>query len=159
MSQGSVYDPSTLLEREIAGYRDLLQLLEAEQQALRVADADVLARLVQSKLRQVNHLQDFAAERVSALVSTGCEETAAGIRRWLAGGATPSAASDQWSLLVALAAGAQRQNDLNQRLALVQQRHVDRALAALWQAAGRASVYGADGRSQHNATSRALAAI
>jgi hypothetical protein len=36
---------------------------------------------------------------------------------------------------------------------------VDRAMAALWGAAGRADTYGADGRAQHHAAPRAVTSI
>ena len=152
-------DPSTLLAREIEGYRSLILLLGSEQDVLRIADADALGQVVQAKLQKVSELQAMALARVRALAVSGCDESAAGIKRWLGSGQDPRTAGEQWALLVGLAAGAQRSNDLNQRLAAVQQRHFDRAIAALWQAAGKATIYGADGRSQHRGDSRTLAAI
>ena len=158
-SRNTSSDPSVLLQAEIDGYRSLISLLAVEQEALRTADADALAKVVQAKLQKVSALQSMAVARVKALSATGCEETAAGIRRWLASGHDAGGAAEQWALLVGLAAGAQRSNELNQRLAAVQQRHFDRAIAALWQAAGKATIYGADGRSQHRGDSRTLASI
>jgi len=158
-SRNTSSDPSVLLQAEIEAYRSLISLLAVEQEALRTADADALAKVVQAKLQKVGALQSMAVARANALSAAGCEETAAGIKRWLAGGHDGRGASERWGLLVGLAAGAQRSNELNQRLAAVQQRHFDRAIAALWQAAGKATTYGADGRSQHRGDSRSLAAI
>jgi flagellar biosynthesis/type III secretory pathway chaperone len=147
------------LTDEVAGYRTLLELLSSEQEALRVADADALARVTQAKLTQVYMLQDLGASRAQALRDQGFPTNGSGMRDLLSRCAEPQRAGELWDALVTLAETAQRQNTLNSRLARVQQRHVDRAMAALWNAAGCESTYGADGRSQHRALPRSLAAI
>ena len=152
-------DPLESLVLEVAGYQSLLQLLRAEQEALRVADADALAQIAQAKLTQVYALQDLGAARTRAMREQGFSANAAGMLGMLERCAQPERAREQWDILVGVAARAQRQNELNSRLASVQQRHVDRAMAALWTAAGCATTYGADGRSQHHAPPRSLAAI
>jgi flagellar biosynthesis/type III secretory pathway chaperone len=144
---------------EVAGYQDLLELLCAEQEALRVADADALARIARAKLVQVHTLQRQGAARTRTLREEGFAEAVSGMRAMLGHCAQPDLACDQWDTLLSIAAEAQRQNALNARLASVQQGHVDRAMAALWSAAGCDTTYGADGRSQHRAPSRTLAAI
>jgi len=152
-------DHAASLAAEVAGFRRLLELLNAEQQSLCSADADALAEITRAKLVQVNVLQELGATRAQALRSEGLGANAAGMRALLASCAQPELAREQWDALASLAAEALRTNALNARMATVQQRHVDGALTALWTAAGRASTYGADGRSQHRATSRSLAAI
>jgi flagellar biosynthesis/type III secretory pathway chaperone len=147
------------LAAEVEGYRRLLELSRAEQEALRLADADALARIAQAKVTEVYELQDRAASRIRALRGEGFGPNAAGMRALLGQCAQPDRASEQWDLLVSVAAEAQRQNALNSRLAGVQLQHVDRALAALWSAAGREMTYGADGRSQRHTSPRSLAAI
>ena len=158
-ARSAAVDRVASLAAEVAGYQRLLELLRAEQEALRVADADALASVAQAKLTQVYALQDLGGERMQAMRAEGCSVDAAGMLALLSHCAQPERAREQWDLLVSLAARAQRQNALNARLASVQQRHVDRAMAALWTAAGCAPTYGADGRSQHHASPRSLAAI
>lgn len=152
-------DHAASLAAEVAGFRHLLDLLRAEQESLCAADADALAQVTRAKLVQVNVLQDLGATRAQTLRSKGLGTNAAGMQALLAACAQPELAREQWDTLASLAAEALRTNALNARMATVQQRHIDGALAALWTAAGRASTYGADGRSQHRATSRSLVAI
>jgi len=147
------------LEIEIASYRALLDLLRAEQDALRSADAEALPQLSRAKLRQVNALQEFALARSQLLRAASLPETAAGMSSLLSCGSEPPGAGELWKKLLQLAEEARSLNALNGRLALVQQCHFDRAISALLQAAGRLGIYGADGRPQHGASPRALAAI
>ena len=144
---------------EIEGFCTLLALLAAEQDALRTADADALARIVPQKLTQVHALRSMSVARTALLRSAGLAATAAGMRTLLARSPEPERAGEQWQTLTRLAVEAQRVNALNIRLAHTQERHVDQAMATLSHAAGRDVTYGADGRSQHHAPSRSLAAI
>jgi flagellar biosynthesis/type III secretory pathway chaperone len=152
-------DLTDALALEVSGYEALLELLRAEQNALKVADPDALAQVAQAKLKQVYNLQDVGAARAQAMRDAAPAVKTADPAVRLAESGQPQAARELWQTLVALASEAQRQNALNRRLASVQQRHVDRAMAALWGAAGRADTYGADGRTQHNAPLRQVAAI
>jgi flagellar biosynthesis/type III secretory pathway chaperone len=147
------------LAQEVAGYRQLLELLRAEQNALRVADADALFQAAQAKLKQVYALQDCGEARAQAMRDVAPATKLTDPGAVLAETGQPQATRDLWQTLVGLAAEAQRQNALNRRLASVQQRHVDRAMAALWGAAGRPETYGADGRTQHYASPRQVTAI
>jgi len=145
------------LSNEVAEYKTLLTLLRAEQEALRTADADALAQIAEAKLKQVYTLQDIGSERADVMRQGG--SSLSSTDGLLPHGTTSDEARALWQDLVTLAADAQRQNALNRRLASVQQRHVDRAMAALWGAAGRADTYGADGRTQHHAQPRAVTSI
>ena len=158
-AQAVLRDPTEWLAAEIAGYHSLLNLLESEQEALRAADADRLAQTTQPKIVQIGALQERAAMRAKALRARGLTENAAGMSTLLGESAHPESARAAWNTLLGVAAHAQRQNSLNMRLASVQQRYVDRAIAALWRAAGCDSTYGADGRSRHHAAPRTLASI
>ena len=118
-----------------------------------------LARIVPQKLTQVHALRSMSVVRTALLRSAGLAATAAGMRTLLARSPEPERAGEQWQTLTRLAVEAQRVNALNIRLAHTQERHVDQAMATLSHAAGRDVTYGADGRSQHHAPSRSLAAI
>ena len=151
-------DPVHSLAVEVDAFRRLIELLRIEQEVLRTAGADALADITQSKLAQVHALQDLGTARTQALRAHGFNADAAGMYAELARAEDPLRAYELWEALVTLAADAQRQNALNARLASVQQRYIDRAMVALWNAAGCQSTYGADGRSQHHAAPRSLAA-
>jgi flagellar biosynthesis protein FlgN len=147
------------LSVEVAEFQALLALLCNEQEALRIADADALALIARDKLTRVHALQGLGAVRARALRERALEANADGMRALLGECAQSEHAREDWDTLVGMAAHALRQNALNARLAHVQQQHVDRAMEALWRAAGCEATYGADGRSRHNAPRRPLAAI
>ena len=155
----SITDAEASLAAEVTGFRNLITLLESEQEALRKADADALADVVPAKLAQVNVLQEMGAARSRMLRGAGLSANAQGMRRMLSRCPNPVRARMQWDELTQLAADALRRNELNMRLASVQQRHVDRAVGALYAAAGQDTTYGADGRPHHHASTRALASI
>jgi flagellar biosynthesis/type III secretory pathway chaperone len=141
-------DVCEALRVEIAGFRTLHRILEAEADALRRADPDALSVLTPAKLQQVAALQSLARDRSAALRDAGLPDTAAGLKAWLAAGPDALRAQEAWKTLAALAIEAKRQNEINGRLAARQRWHFDAALGALLQAAGVQSVYGADGRTR-----------
>jgi flagella synthesis protein FlgN len=152
-------DAQASIAAEVTGFRNLITLLESEQEALRSADTDALADVVPAKLAQVNALQEMGAARTRILRSAGLSPNAQGMRRMLSNCPNPDRVREQWEELTELAADALRRNELNIRLANVQQQYVDRAVAALYAAAGQDTTYGADGRPHHQAATRALASI
>ena len=143
------------LRAEIAGFQALCKVLNAEADALRRADADALSVLSGAKLEQVNALQALARQRTQELKRAGLPETPAGVQAWLAQSPDPVMTRAEWERLTTLALAAKRQNDINGRLAARQRWHFDAALGALIQAAGLASVYGADGRARRTQVSQA----
>src|SRR5262249_19964257 len=120
-----------VLEAEIDGYRRLLSLLHKERDALRKASADALPEIAEEKFHEVEKLLALVQARVARFEDGADRESDAA-----------------WQELCRLAADAKRQNELNGRLIAVQQQHFDRALSALYQAAGVVPLYGADGRAQ-----------
>lgn len=141
-SANSKNTKSAALEVEIAGYRTLIDLLQAEQNALRAAHADALPTIAAAKLREVESLSALARSRDSTIEGADDDEDSAA-----------------WQELRSLAADARRMNDSNGRMIAVQQHHFDRALSALWHAAGVTPLYGADGRPQGGVSARTFAAI
>jgi len=152
-------DAARTLEAEVAAYRTLLSLLRVEQQALLAADAAAVQDSLAEKARQVESLLQSAHERADALRRAGLAPNAADMTAWLADPARPPRARALWTELTRLAAEARAQNALNGRMIFTQQRHWDRALSSLWQAAGMSTTYGANGRAQLSPPPRALAAI
>jgi flagellar biosynthesis/type III secretory pathway chaperone len=150
--------PHALLELEIAGYKALLRLLDAECEALRRVDVEAIEATADAKDTQVRALEQLARLRDAALQSRGLPPTAAGVALWLAG-SDAQGASGAWDTLLDLARAARVANARNGRLVSRQRRHYDTAFAALCNAAGTPAVYGADGRPQAVARGRTLAAI
>jgi len=152
--------PHALLDLEIAGYKALLRLLDAECDALRRVDRDGIESTAEAKSTQVRALEQLARLREAALDARGLPATAAGIALWLSDGVANAAASaTAWTTLLDLARATRTANARNGRLIERQRRHYDAAFDALSTAAGRATVYGADGRPQATTLGRALAAI
>ena len=147
------------LEAELAGFRDLLGVLRAEQDALRRADADALSPLVPCKLTLLAALERLARTRHDAMRTAGFPATRAGIDAWLAHMPQAATAKACFRELLALAWQARALNASSRRLAAAQCRHFERAGAALRRAAGQDDVYGADGRTQRHGAQRALAEI
>ena len=144
------------LRAEIAGFQALINVLEAEADALRRADAEALSILCNAKLERVAQLQALARERSNELRRAGLPDTAAGAKAWaLQAGGDGAACAQAWERLTKLALEAKRQNDVNGRLAARQRWHFDAALGALLQAAGVSSLYGADGRARRTTVSQA----
>jgi len=143
---------------EIAGYKALLRILDGECDALRRVDAEAIGSAAAAKQAQVAALEQLARVREQDLRTHGLPATAQGVQVWLGACGTPDAAS-AWATLLDLARAARQANARNGRLVARQRQHYDGALAALLQAAGLPSVYGADGRPQHATGGRTLAAI
>jgi flagellar biosynthesis/type III secretory pathway chaperone len=151
--------PHALLQLEIAGYKALLRLLDGECDALRKVDVESIERTSEAKHVQVQALEQLARVREDQLRAQGLPVSEAGVRLWLAGSEDATAADTAWSTLLDLARAARTANARNGKLMARQRRHYDGALAALLQAAGVPSVYGADGRPQASPIGRTLAAI
>ena len=154
----SSQSPADVLALEIAGYKALLRILDGECDALRRLDADAIANAAAAKHAQVAALEQLARLREQELRAHGLPASAQGVQVWLLA-SSPAEAGSAWSTLLDLARAARDANARNGRLVARQRRHYDGALTALLQAAGLPAVYGADGRPQHAASGRALAAI
>jgi flagella synthesis protein FlgN len=151
--------PAALVDLEIAGYKALLRLLDAERDALLRLDADAIEAAAAAKQAQVQSLEQLARNRKDALAQCGLPETAEGVTVWLGGRQGETHATGAWSTLLDLARAARAANERNGRVIARQRGHYDAALAALLQAAGVPAVYGADGRPQTALGGRSLAAI
>ena len=159
MTPTATPSPHALLELEIAGYKALLRLLDAECDALRRVDVEAIEATADAKETQVQALEQLARLREAGLHARGLPVTAAGVTMWLSAGDAPAGATGAWTTLLDLARAARTSNARNGRLVSRQRRHYDTAFAALCNAAGAASVYGADGRPQAVTRGRTLAAI
>jgi flagellar biosynthesis/type III secretory pathway chaperone len=158
-SASPVATPSALVELEIAGYKALLRLLDAERDALLRLDADAIEAAAAAKQAQVQSLEQLARARKASLAASGLPETAEGVAVWMASSGDAASAAHAWATLLDLARAARTANARNGRVIVRQRGHYDAAIAALLQAAGVPAVYGADGRPQAAMSGRTLAAI
>lgn len=156
---GAIPTLRAVFRAEIEGHGALLSVLQAEQEALRTANAEAVVLASHDKARHIQELESLARQRTELLISLGLAVTPTGVET----GTLPSAQADEiradWARLRAVAAEAQHANALNGRLIARHQRHCESALAKLIQAGDRAPVYGADGRPQRTVAPRPLAAI
>jgi flagella synthesis protein FlgN len=149
--------PHELVDLEIAGFRALLHLLDAECDALRRVDADAIEHTAAAKHAQIAALEALGREREKSMRETGFPPSTSGVALWLRA-ADPSR-ENAWRTLIDLARTARDANARNGRLIARQRQHYDAATQALLSAAGIPSVYGADGRAKTAASTRAIAAI
>jgi flagella synthesis protein FlgN len=159
VSDSPAASPAACVELEIAGYKALLRLLDAERDALLRLDVDAIEAAAAAKQGQVQSLEQLARARKAALASSGLPETAEGIAVWVASGGEAVAGGRAWTTLLDLARAARNANERNGRVIARQRGHYDAALSALLHAAGVPAVYGADGRPQTGLRGRSLAAI
>lgn len=110
-SHGSAVQSSEL-KLEKAAWQALLQVMQAEEQALVEGDADRLALLNTAKLTQLQAVNDHAKRRLAGLQAAGLAPDHAGMDAWLAQHTQPEL-RDSWQDLLELEQEAQA---LNQRI-------------------------------------------
>lgn len=148
-----------VLRAEVEGHRALLATLKAEQEALRVGEPEAVAAIAATKLTHLGELEAVARQRTELLIACGMAVTPTGLEASAMPEALAAPVRADWERLLAIAGEAQRCNAFNGQLIARHQRHSSGALSCLLQAAGRAPVYGADGRAEHVTTGRTLASI
>jgi flagella synthesis protein FlgN len=147
------------LRAELEGHRALLNILSQEQDALRRADPDAIGICASTKLRLIGELRVLARQRSELLIACGITLTATSVAPCDLPTEVLQELHEDWAALRAIAAEAQRVNALNGKLIARHQRHCESALSSLMNAAGRAAVYGADGRTERARAPQKLAAI
>jgi flagellar biosynthesis protein FlgN len=146
------------LRAELSGFRELHQILLAEQDCLLRADAQTLPELIEIKSRQIERLHTLAGQRSGYLAAHRLDPSRRGMQAWLAS----LAATDRpelaalWQEVLDIAAQARALNGSNGGLIGARLNHNQAALAALQSAARSLSTYGPDGHAQMPAGQRAL---
>jgi flagella synthesis protein FlgN len=146
------------LRAELAGFRELQQILLAEQECLLRADAETLPELIEVKSRQIERLHALAGRRTGHLGSLRLDPGRRGMLEWLAthAGADKPELSALWQQVVDAATQARALNDSNGGLIGARLNHNQAALATLQTAARSLSTYGPDGQPQLPAGQREL---
>lgn len=135
-----------LVADELALLREFTSLLVAEQQALIPGDLDRLLPLAEEKSRLATALGQLADARNQALAEAGQAADKAGMEAWLSSQKRAAPIRGDWAALLALAAEARLQNEINGKLIATRMQHNQRAFAVLHAAADQAMLYGPDGQ-------------
>lgn len=148
-------NPAHTFADELDTGNALLLLLKQEQECLINADVDALTGIAQEKAQAVARMNEFAHRRHLALGAAGFEASETGMQAWL----KTSAATDSgktWNDLLELARQAK---ELNRTNGMLIGQHMARAQKALTVLQGNPkddSMYGPNGQSASQTSSRKL---
>lgn len=151
------------LDAELGVFRDFVQTLQTEQEALIQGDIDRLIELAQLKSEKVVLLSQFADRRNRFLAAQGVKPEHGGIANWLHqqhGSQTAQQLSESWQQLLEQAEIAQQLNRINGTMIESRLRHNQQALAVLQAAANQSvSLYGPDGQTHASGLGRPLGKV
>lgn len=141
----SLLSPATLLAEELAGIKDFVALLRAEQAHLVAGESEPLVALADRKTEIATRLTTLAARRHQMLAAAGLGDGRPAMDAWISrsGNAT---VREQWEDLLAQAAEARNLNETNGKLIGMHMQHNQQALSTLLAASNRAMTYGPDGQ-------------
>jgi flagella synthesis protein FlgN len=149
-------DPAATLEEERSTAQELLDCLKQEQQSLISAEMDTLSLATAKKVALVTRLTTLAKSRHRALGGAGHAADESGMPAWLATNRNPSAHSQQWQALLALARDAKEVNRVNGILIGGHLSRTQGMLQAMRGGAATAGVYGPNGQQTVSGMGRAL---
>ncbi|MBE7521577.1 MAG: flagellar protein FlgN [Burkholderiales bacterium] len=133
--------PADVVAAECGGLFVLCDLLRAEQEALRAADAALVADLARRKGEEIAVVDLRTRAREAAMRARGFPVSALGLVLWLGEHLGAGEAAARRDALLALADEARRLNGQNGALIARLQRHVDGAFASIASAAGADVLY------------------
>lgn len=135
------------LQAEEQAFRDFSDTLQAEQQALIAGDIAALTEISASKLKQVEHLNRLATQRLERIVTLGLSADRDGMEQWAAH--TGTAAVAAWHSMLAVAGQAHRANQINGTLIQNRLQTNKQMMSSLLAASSQANLYGPDGQPQN----------
>lgn len=147
----AIASPSDLvenLEAELQAFRDFIQALQTEQDALVQGNIDPLIELARIKSEKVLLLSQLAESRARFLSTQGYSQEQAGMTKWLQQRDGDPRITELWQQLLALAENARHLNQINGSLIDTRLRNNQQALAVLQLAANQNALYGPDGQTQ-----------
>lgn len=151
------------LDAELGVFRDFVQTLQTEQEALIQGDIDRLIELARLKSEKVILLSQFADRRNRFLAAQGVNPEHGGMGNWLHqqhGSQTAQQLSETWQQLLEQAEIAQQLNRVNGTMIESRLRHNQQALAVLQAAANQSiSLYGPDGQTHASGLGRPLGKV
>ena len=146
--------PADAVAAECGGLRALCDLLRAEQDALRSADAERVAEIARRKGDEIANVNLRTRAREEAMRARGFPASALGLTLWLAERLGADEAKVKRDALLSLAEEARRLNRQNGALISRLHRHVQGACAAIAQAAGADVLYDPRGLARAYAPTR-----
>ena len=154
-------DLSQSVDAELSAFRDFVQVLHTEQEALIQGDIDRLIELARLKSEKVLLLSQFAERRNRYLAANGRNpEQQGSMDKWLQqhGGESPHTA-EAWEQLLEQAKIAQQINQVNGSLIEIKLRFNQQALTLLQTAANQTGIYGPDGQTHASGLGRPLGKV
>lgn len=159
----SISEFARSLDAELAVFRDFVQTLQTEQDALIQGDTDRLIELARLKSEKVILLSQFADRRNRFLAAQGVNAEHGGMVNWLHqqhGSQAAPQLSESWQQLLGQAEIAQQLNQVNGTIIESRLRHNQQALAVLQAAASQSiSLYGPDGQTHASGLGRPLGKV
>jgi flagella synthesis protein FlgN len=149
------------LRSELEQFRQFHQILQNEQETLAKGDIDTLVKLAQMKTDKVTLLSQLTGRRLSALKSLSFTPDHSGFTQWIkhCDPDNSKGVARDWEALLELAKSAQHLNEVNGALIKTKLRHNQDALAVLFGATNKVSLYGANGQAYTVNGSRPLGKV
>lgn len=144
------------LGEELKAGNILLQLLQQEQEHLINADLEALTKLTEEKAKVVAHMTELAQQRHCALGANGFEAEESGMKAWLNSRTASPAAEKSWNDLLEVARQAKELNRTNGLLIGQHMARNQNALNVLAGAPDGGAMYGPNGQSTSQSSSRRL---
>lgn len=154
MSQGQ--ELGSVLDREIDCLQALLQVLEAEREALLSGDVDAIEHATAAKNGALAAQGEATLSRESATSRFSVDNTDEGMRQLIAGCENRERLDASLSRLRALAAQCRDGNRANGRLILQKQEHARGALNVIRQTGASTPIYSGQGKATAAAGTRSL---
>ena len=149
-----------LLQQEIHISRQLLGILQSENQALSSNDHDAIRRLIPDKQQAIDTMGSLAQQRQSLLKNAGFSEDKKGMEAFIrqCGLMSRDLLEQYWRQLGTAASGCQRQNEINGIIISASSRYTKNALSILkGQRPGNELHYGPNGEKISTANSTTFA--
>lgn len=105
--------PADSLSHEHEAVRNLMQLLQQEQEYLTAVDIDGIAGITEPKAKATARMAELATWRHNALAAAGCEASENGMKTWLKTAGVSKTTSQSWHELIELATIAKEINRVN----------------------------------------------
>lgn len=137
---------------------EFISAIRAERQNLGGGESGALAESTQRKSALAIRIADIHAQRDALLASMSFPAGRKGIEAWLASlpAASGEASRQSWQAILARAAEAMRENELNGKLIAARLQQNQQALGVLLGESGDGETYGADGQRNARAGRRPL---
>ena len=145
------------LKSELVSLREFVVILQNEQDALTLGDAERLNLLLADKTRLATRLAACANERTRLLASLALSADRDGMKQWLSRPQSDAPnLGKTWEEILTQATRAQELNANNGILIASRLQHNQQALNALLAASNQAALYGPDGQTHTGGKGRSL---